>query len=281
MTQATTTLTAAILILALGAPLAAEPYEVRYDPEAPLGSYSGLAEVTGPYPEDQGWVRYFGSADDVQRSIEDGALKLEAHEVGDWDTYSGEMDNRLDPEPGEYLYIEWRMVVDDESFPGDTIMTAALDEYGGDFTLNLGMVHVRDAEGGEWYWYDPGVFHTYLVLSVNLVDYDLYVDGEYAFSDVFKLPTSLNSFVNWGDGATTYSTSRWEYFRFGVARLGDVNRDGHVNLTDFSTFAVCFGVSVDAPWPSCSQLSAAQSDLDGDGTVDLADFSTFAVNFGR
>ena len=190
------------------------------------------------------------------------------------------MDDTLNPGPGELLYIEWRMIVDDENIFGDTIITVALDDYGGDFTLNIGMDHVRDLEGFKWFDYAAGVFHTFLVCSANMVDYDLYVDGEYAFSDVFKLPTSLNSYVAWGDGSTTYSSSRWEFVRFGAAVLGDIDLDERIDLEDFATFATCYmGSDVTEAPPGCSDQEFALSDLDADGDVDLTDFATFAANF--
>ena len=253
----------------------AEPYEVTYYP--PGSPYAQGLDLGGPFPEDQGWVRYtrYGT---VVRSIENGALVLQAFENGDWECYRKDMYDTLNPDPGEYFYVQWRMVVDEENVFGDTVVGAALDYYGGDFGLNIGMDHVRD---NAVYWYAPNTFHTFLVLSVNLVDYDLFVDGEYAFSDVFKLPTSLTSFVGWGDGTTTYSSSRWEYVRFGAARLGDIRIDGRVDLMDFATFAMCYSPGSTEPPPGCSDLEFALSDLDNDGHVDLSDFGVFAANYGN
>ena len=255
----------------------AEPYEVAYYP--PGSPYAQGLDLGGPFPDDQGWVRYFGPEEIVTRSVQEGVFILQAEENGDWETYAAEMDNTLNPEPGELLYIEWRMIVDDENVFGDTIMGVALDNFGGVLCLSTGVDHVRDLEGFEWYDYTAGVFHTFLVVSANLVDYDLFVDGEYAFSDVFKLPTSLNSFVDWGDGTTTYSSSRWEYVRFGAARLGDIRIDGRVDLMDFATFAMCYSPGSTEPPPGCSDQEFALCDLDDDADVDLTDFATFALNY--
>ena len=173
------------------------------------------------------------------------------------------------------------MIVDFSSTGYDTPVGVALDEFGGVLTIHTSVDHVRDMEGHEWYDYEPG-FHTFLLRSVDLVHYDLFVDGEHAFSDFFKVPTGLNSFVGWGDGTSSYSSSWWDFVRFGSATLGDISVDGRVNLSDFSTFAVCFtGPGASGPPASCSDRDYALSDLDHDGDVDLADFSTFAVNFGR
>jgi hypothetical protein len=148
--------------------------------------------------------------------------------------------------------------------------------------IALGTDHVRDAEGGEWYDYpdhEPGDAHTFILRTANLIDYDLFVDGEYAFSDVFKLPSILEAKVVWGDGTTGWSTARWSYFRVGVSAIGDIDIDGRVDLNDFATFAMCYTNGLADPPPGCSDQEFALSDLDSDGDTDLADFAIFAVNF--
>ena len=55
---------------------------------------------------------------------------------------------------------------------------------------------------------------------------------------------------------------------------GDLdNSGGPVDLTDFATFATCFGLPPTNPPCDCA-------DLDGDGGINLGDFATFAVLFG-
>jgi hypothetical protein len=54
---------------------------------------------------------------------------------------------------------------------------------------------------------------------------------------------------------------------------GDINGDGHIDLTDFSTFAGDFGKT--------GALSSPYSDMNCDGKVDLGDFSIFATYYGR
>ena len=264
------------MLLLGGAYALGEPYEVAsVAPECE--ACSAEEGLPGPFPEDQGWTRF---AKGVTRSVENGALHLEATEDSTVDFYRKEMNNTLNPGPGEYFDFEWRMVVDFASTGYDTPAVIALDNFGGVLGIQTSDDHVRDAEGGEWYWYDPGVFHTFLLRSVDLVNYDLFVDSQYAFSDVFKLPTGLNSFAGWGDSASSHSSSRWEFARFGAAALGDLDRNGLVNLLDFATFANCFGVSTGVPSGSCSDLEAHLSDMDGNGTVNLNDFATFAGDFG-
>lgn len=66
-----------------------------------------------------------------------------------------------------------------------------------------------------------------------------------------------------------------------VLKLGDIDLNGAVDLADFATFAVCYGLTLPVPpGGNCSPREAVASDLDGNGQIDLSDFATFAVNFG-
>jgi hypothetical protein len=66
-----------------------------------------------------------------------------------------------------------------------------------------------------------------------------------------------------------------------VNHPGDINQDGHINLVDFSSFAICFGqCQPGSAGQPCPAGQFARSDLNNDGCVDLVDFSTFAVYFG-
>ena len=73
-------------------------------------------------------------------------------------------------------------------------------------------------------------------------------------------------------------------FTFTVADSGCVCGDidgsgGPVELADFATLALCYGL-VAPSLPDCDPDAFACSDLDGDMVVDLADFATFATWFG-
>jgi hypothetical protein len=60
-------------------------------------------------------------------------------------------------------------------------------------------------------------------------------------------------------------------------RLGDINGDGQVNLTDFSIFAGDYGKDTSQG----AVLNSSYSDMNCDGTVDLTDFSIFAGQYGQ
>jgi len=53
----------------------------------------------------------------------------------------------------------------------------------------------------------------------------------------------------------------------------DINKDGHVDIADFSILASNFNKTT-------SQLSNPRADIDGNGIVDIADFSRLAAKFG-
>jgi probable HAF family extracellular repeat protein len=59
---------------------------------------------------------------------------------------------------------------------------------------------------------------------------------------------------------------------------GDCDGDGDVDLGDFSTFSVCFGLR--GPTEQCPENEFDCCDLNGDGWINLTDFNTFQVLFG-
>jgi hypothetical protein len=58
---------------------------------------------------------------------------------------------------------------------------------------------------------------------------------------------------------------------------GDIDGDGHIDLTDFSVFAGDFGKDTNQG----AVFNSPYSDMTCDGTVDLTDFSVFATYYGR
>jgi aminopeptidase N len=62
---------------------------------------------------------------------------------------------------------------------------------------------------------------------------------------------------------------------FYVASLGDLDRDGDVDLTDFSAFQACFN----GPNRPPADSGCAEEDFDGDADVDLSDFRILQMCF--
>ena len=63
-------------------------------------------------------------------------------------------------------------------------------------------------------------------------------------------------------------------------RSGDIIADDLVNLVDFGQFVNCFGKAPDSG-PACTAEFHAASDLNRDGRIDLTDFSIFASHYGQ
>jgi hypothetical protein len=62
-------------------------------------------------------------------------------------------------------------------------------------------------------------------------------------------------------------------------QCGDIDMSGGlIDLNDFATFALCYGLM--GPAPGCDAQAFFCADLDSNGTVDLNDFATFAIWFG-
>ena len=65
-----------------------------------------------------------------------------------------------------------------------------------------------------------------------------------------------------------------------VCLCGDIDQSGgQVDLNDFASFALCFGLSGPNP-PGCDAQAFECSDMDANGGIDLNDFATFALTFG-
>ncbi|UCG34089.1 MAG: hypothetical protein JSU68_05525 [Phycisphaerales bacterium] len=80
------------------------------------------------------------------------------------------------------------------------------------------------------------------------------------------------------DGSTDAADS--DCAAFCPYTCGDIDGSGGaVGLSDFATFAVCYGRS--GPAQQCTATDFACSDLNGSGLVDLNDFATFANIYGK
>lgn len=108
--------------------------------------------------------------------------------------------------------------------------------------------------------------------------YQIYRDG------IFLNSTALTSYNDTGLSANTYYnyyltttdgmghiSSPTQTFSGDTFLLPDINRDGHVNLLDFSLLASKFNQS---------GSGIGRSDINGDGVVNLLDFSLLASKYG-
>ena len=184
----------------------ATPYYMGYEADTP-----------GSFPEDEGWDRRVtgGGAD---RTVADGIFTLSSTDPAVSDVYRFEGNEQMNPGPGEFFFAEWRMRLLPGSSDADVSVFFASDNFGGDVSMGWGENDFWSFRDYAHITLDATVFHTYRLESLDMVDYDFYLDGEFAYQGFFDPPTLNSSFAVWGDGGVNItSSSQWDYFRLGVS----------------------------------------------------------------
>ena len=166
-------------------------------------------------PENEGWTRFTGSGG-ADRWIEDGALVIDSlddvhiHDVA-------VMDHWMDPDPGELFVAEWRLLVDEGSGDHDAGVGIARSFAPGYVVFLFGPDIARDEQDLVSFPVEPGIFHTYRFESHDMVDYELFIDGQSVHEGTFMTAASNQSSIGFGDMIDGQaSLSRWDYLRFGV-----------------------------------------------------------------
>ena len=174
-----------------------------------------IAYEGNDFPENVGWERHFGSGG-AARTIRDGLLVLDSlHSDQIYDDYV--IERALDPEPGELFVATWRLRVVETPTWKDAGIYIARDEYG-----DLGFDYSVDEMTNTYedFWtvpITPYQFHTYRLESGNMLDYSLWIDGEFAHAGQWDTISLNRSFVVFGDqGVGASSLTEWDYVRFGV-----------------------------------------------------------------
>ncbi|UCG31818.1 MAG: VPLPA-CTERM sorting domain-containing protein [Phycisphaerales bacterium] len=189
---------------------AATPYYIGYEADTP-----------GVFPEDVGWERH-PTGGGANRTVADGIFTLSSDDPAVSDIYRFDGNEQMNPDPGEFFFAEWRMRVLPGSANADVSVYFASDDYGGDVSMGWGENDFWSFADGNHLQLDATVFHTYRLESLDMVDYEFYLDGDLAYQGFFDPPTLNSSFAFWGDGGvgqpgtTIYSSSEWDYFRLGV-----------------------------------------------------------------
>ena len=167
------------------------------------------------FPENEGWehITYNGEA---ERWIEDGALVIDSlHDVHVEDL--AKMERWMDPDPGELFVAEWRLLVDEGSGDRDAGVAIARSFEPGYVIFQFGPETARDVQDLIWFPVEPGIFHTYRFESHDMVDYELFIDGQSVHEGTFMTAASNQSSIGFGDMIDGQaSLSRWDYLRFGV-----------------------------------------------------------------
>ena len=190
----------------------ADPFYLRYD-----------AEET--YPEQDGFTRLGQDPEGLLvRSVEDGLFTIDSRaSTSIIDAYLVRSES-FDLDPGEELRVNWRMqTLEDSGTPLTTDVNVVLTNADAAFVdLFLGPDFVSDFERVDGspkhlFQFEPG-FHEFSLSSVDMLFYDLFVDGTFAFSGQFlsRAVTGPN-LVAFGDAVVgETSLSQWDYVEIAV-----------------------------------------------------------------
>ena len=188
----------------------AEPYWIAYE--------------GNDLPENEGWTRNWGdwggqyNGDGAIRTVEDGILTTDSlFDAGVYDYAFVDRPGQVDPDPGETFVMEWRVLVEETSGEPawDTVISVTSN-----YAWNLGFGMYPDAIISSYedvtIPIEPGVFHEYRAVSVDMLAYELYIDGTLALTGSFWDGLGEGSF-GWGDsGQGVASRVQWDYCRVGV-----------------------------------------------------------------
>jgi hypothetical protein len=250
-------------VAAVCAAARSETWWIEYDPSA----------ERGVFPEEVGWERYVYGGGAIRFFDPNSALVLDGRaSIFISDYYREPI--QATPSAGERFELEWSVRYSD--LIGVYDPGVAVESSGGGLLLmytDQGLysmyehVYVSDVVDGT---------HGYRIVSENMLDYTLYVDGANTHIGEFE-PPPLASQVEWGDGAQGASSlSVWSYVGMGVTRKpmpGDVNCDGVVDFADINPFIqVLTNQGNGQDNPGCPPENA---DINGDGTLGFDDINPF------
>jgi hypothetical protein len=180
-----------------------------------------IAYEGNDFPENEGWTRTFTDANGqvgqggAVRTLNEGTLSLDSRESL-WIVDFYQRFRAVDPAPGELFRMEWRAFFDHVGptvDPGVSVFSDQFSAVGFEFTETS----IRSVfEQGNTATFVPGLFHEFTLLSTNMQQYELSIDGSLAMVGNF-VAVSNASRVGWGDVIQGgVSVSEWDYMRFGV-----------------------------------------------------------------
>ena len=202
-----------VLLLGAGAPgLHGSPWWVAY--EADDGR---LPEEVGPWKRNWGnWQgQYQGPG--AYRTIKDGILTYDSlYDKGVFDFSYIKRPGAMDPGPREFFLAEWRVNVLRVTDQGDPSTTIASDDA---WVVGFWFGEDRVFSIFEGYLQIPitaHVMHSYRLVSSDMRQYQLYIDGLLARAGGFSKRVGPSQ-VGWGDGTQgSGSLHEWDYYRVGV-----------------------------------------------------------------
>lgn len=165
------------------------------------------------WPENERWDRYTAGGG-AQRYVSDSTLVLDGlASIDIVDAYRATIPSL--PDTGETFRAEWRLRVDQVSSLFDPGVGISFAGYG-DVYLAFTYDRIFNLSEGEWVAnFAPGVFHEYVLMTSDMSQYTLYIDGALAHIGAIA-PAAPDSWVEWGDCARGgASLTTWDYYRFG------------------------------------------------------------------
>ncbi|MBK8914833.1 MAG: hypothetical protein IPM64_09595 [Phycisphaerales bacterium] len=167
------------------------------------------------FPENEGWSRAVfdePGGPGAIRSLDNGVFTIDSmRSASIEDSYS--IRRALNPAIGETFAAEWRMRVRSHSGFRSDIFGIARDQQG---------LLVFGVDGGAIYSslegisapFVPGLFHTFRLVSSDMVSYTLFIDNALALSGHWEPRALGSSLLAWGDlssGAGTVSVLDWDF----------------------------------------------------------------------
>ena len=198
-----------LLTLAVVSPAAADEYWITYE--------------GNDFPENEGWHRTWGNSkgqfrgNGAMRTIENGALVMDSlFDTSVYDFYSMERLGRFDPEPGELFRAEWRLLVEETVNWYDPSVVIRSDD-GNLVAFEFREDNLLITPSRIRIDYEPFVWHTFSFSSLDMLTFDLAIDGQFVHRGEFLTRATPDSRFAFGDGTQgAASLASWDYVRFGV-----------------------------------------------------------------
>ena len=206
-------LTVCLMLLAVGSlAVSAEEFYLRYD--------------ANDFPENEGWERQFSDpGGQIEREIDSGIFRLDTRASTSLYDFYAIQSPTFDLLPGEELRVSWRMeTVDTQTTYGLSDVAVGITNSTSAFTkfyLAPDFVSEDEELGGDpehVYAFDQGVPHSFLFVTSDMQEYDLFVDGVFAFHGALHGNALIGPLHVWFGDTTVgrSSLSRWGWIEIAV-----------------------------------------------------------------
>lgn len=177
------------------------------------------------YPENEGWEHVWGNFDGpyqgpgADRSLDGGIMTVDT--LADplmYDGYRMSRPGQFDAGPGETFIMEWRMLIEEANgnqTEGCAVGLLTDDARVASLWFRPYQVDVP-TDDYQTATFEPYVWHSYRLVSSDMLSFDLYIDDVWSLSAQFTVGAD-RSFVAWGNQIQGGSARvHWDYVRFGV-----------------------------------------------------------------